>query len=192
MKQSAFAALCGISQPMVSKYAGQGLLVTTAGGEIDPHPSLVALEGRLDEPKRQQALKFLGTAHTPPAAGAGARPKGAKAEKDEIDRDLKALQLAREMGEVVLVEDVEATAVAAVSAMREAFGNGRRDLASSIAATFAIPSEKQPALVRLLSQGFEAALGAFSREMGAAAQAARAPRASEPPARGEGAPLQLI
>jgi hypothetical protein len=162
---------------MVSKYEADGRIVVD-GLEVDVLATLQMLEGRLDEAKRQRALELfetVGKSHTPSPAGAGVeRPKSAKVEREEIERDLKALQLGRESGELVAVEDVEAAARAAIAAMRKTFNNARRDAASRICATFGIPADRQAALARFLGQEFETAMGAFAREMDAAGEAAQA------------------
>ena len=191
MKRSAFASLIGVSKQMVSKYEGAGHLVTS-GSDLDPLASLAALEGRLDEAKRQRALQVLqsATGVTATPAAKGATPAAsAKAEKDAIERDIRLIELGKATGALVLASDVDAAAREAVSLMRETFHNAKRELAQKICATFDVPPEKATALARLLGADFERALGRFAS--GAAILAAAGPsvmrdevasQAEEPPA----------
>jgi hypothetical protein len=175
MKRSAFAMLIGVSKQQVSKYVAGGAVVV-ADGEVDVQASLALLEGRLDEAKRQRALASLGERRSPqpPNQGSGAKPS-ARQEKDAVERDLKLLELGQKAGELVLVADVEDAAAQAVAAMREAFSNGRRDLAADICASFGLPPEKASALHRFLGVGFERALGTFAEAMASLAAAPPAP-----------------
>ncbi|MGC1302972.1 MAG: hypothetical protein WA840_11405 [Caulobacteraceae bacterium] len=171
MKRNAFASLCGISKQQVSKYAGVGLLAVD-GDQVDALASLANLQGRLDETKRQKALQLLavkqpghlgpsGPAPAPPTGGSGVRPS-AKAEKDEIERDLKRLEFGQKAGELVHVEDVRERAGQAIAAMREVFANSKRDIASDLCARFDIPAEKVTAIARFLGDKFELPLGRFA------------------------------
>ncbi len=52
-----------------------------------------------------------------------------------------------------------------VAAMRQGFSVSRRGPAARICAVLSLPAEKAPALVRLLGEEFEHALGLFARAM---------------------------
>lgn len=168
MKRAAFAILCGISKQMVSKYAA--FLVEEAG-EVDALASLAALEGRLDETKRQAALAALEGVQPsrPTAPGAASVPLSAKAQKDEVELQLKRLQYAREAGEVMSVDEIDAAARQAIADMREAFGNRRREIAEAVCLQFSLPSDKASAMARTLAREFEATLGVFAARMAALA-----------------------
>lgn len=172
MKRAAFATLCGVSKQMISKYAASGFVIENADG-VDAAASLAALDGRLDEAKRQAALAALASLEgaQPPAAisasaGVTLRPS-AKAEKDEVELKLKRLQYGREAGELVNAEDVDIAARQAVTRMREVFGNRRREIADGVCAQFGVPAEKASALARHLAREFELAMGAFAEDMAA-------------------------
>lgn len=167
MKRSAFAALCGIAKSMVTKY---GPYLVIDGDEVDATASLAALEGRLDEGKRRAALAALNVVQ--PAAAQSASPaaaaplaRSAKAEKDEVELNLKRLQYGREAGELVDAERVDAAARQAVATMREAFGNRRRDIAERVCLNFGLAPDRVTHLARMLSAEFEDTLGVFAREM---------------------------
>src|SRR5579872_7094104 len=124
MRRSAFADLCGVSKQMISKYAGDNLVVE-ADGDVDAAATLALLEGRLNEDKRQAALATL--AQIAPAAAAPTHQPSARAptvasfkvQKDEIEMQLKRLQLGREAGELVSADAVDQAASVAINAMRE-------------------------------------------------------------------------
>lgn len=185
MKQSAFAALAGVSRQQVSKYATAGKLVLDASGGVDAAASLAALEGHLDETKRQRAILALGAqlANGPPAPGVGLPfPAGAadaaprmppahstKIEKDQLDIAVRKLDLAERAGKLVSVAEVDAAAREAVALMREAFNNTRREAADRLCAQFGLAADKAPAISRFLAAEFEAALGRFADAAGALA-----------------------
>ena len=181
MNQAQFADLIGVSPQQVSKYVASGA-VLVEDGRVNVADSLMMLEGRLDEEKRQRALAKLEGANpvrqpSPPNQGSGGqRTATAKQEKDAIDRDLRLLEYGQKAGDLVLAEDVEATAQRAVAEMREVFNNGRREDADLICSTFGVAPEKSGALARFLGTRFEAALGRFSAVM--ATLASEAPEAT--------------
>jgi hypothetical protein len=187
MKRAAFAMLCGVSRPMISKYEAAGLVVVD-GDDVDAAASLAALDGRLDEDKRLAALAALGEVEpqtrAPASAAAAPLPRvtSAKAEKDQVELQLKRLQYGREAGELVFAEAVDAAARQAVTSMREAFGNRRRETAEKLCLQFGLAPDKASALARSLAAEFEETLGVFAREMAAAA-AEPAPTSDQPEAR---------
>ena len=164
MKRSAFASLCGVSKQMVSKYEASGLIVTSGDG-VDAAASLEILEGRLDEGKRRAALAALEGVQparlVPPNQGSG-RMSSAKVQKDEVELRLKQLQYGREAGELVLAEDIDSAARAAVAALREAFGNRRREIAEGICLQFGLAPDKASPMARHLAREFEGVLGVFA------------------------------
>lgn len=198
MKRSAFAALCGVSKQQISKYEGLGLVVV-ADGQVDAGVSLAALEGRLDEAKRQRALQVLGEAGVveslehQPHGGAllrrnaieGAPARSAKAEKDEIERDLRRLEYGVKAGELVHVAAVQEQAAQAIAAMREAFANAKRDIAAELCARFDVAPEKVTAVARFLGDKFELPLSRFAT---IAAALAKEPGSAPHDARAEDAP----
>lgn len=182
MKRSAFADLVGVSKQMVSKYAASGLVVEV-GGDVDAAATLAGLEGRLDEDKRQAALRALGAIGAAPTSAASTAPKSsAKAEKDNWDARLRELQYRREAGQLVDVEEVDAGARQAVAAMREAFGNRRRDIAEAICVQFGLPADKASPVARFIAREFEMTLGVFAREMAALGSSAAAAEPAPEPA----------
>lgn len=172
MKRSAFASLCGVSKQQVSKYAQSGHLVLD-GDEVDPVASLAALEGHLSEENRLRALQVLGGTSPKPAAGAQAssRPpaRTGKALREDIEAELKALDLAERKGELVSAAEVDARAREAIALFREARANVRRETADKICAQFGIPADRAAALTRFLAQQDEHALGVFARAIAALA-----------------------
>jgi hypothetical protein len=167
MKRSAFALLCGVSKQMIAKYAAGGF-IAEADGAVDAAASLALLEGRLDEGKRQAALAALG-ASPAMTQRPGAIEKSARAQRDEVDLELKRLQYGREAGELVSVEDVDAASREAVASLREAFANRKRDIAQDICVTFGLAPEKATPMTRFLNQRFEEVMGVFARDMAALA-----------------------
>jgi transcriptional regulator with XRE-family HTH domain len=170
MKRAAFATLCGVSRPMISKYESGGFIVVD-GDDVDAAASLAALEGRLDEDKRQRALAALGEVEAPRSAAAptsaadAPRAASAKAQKDEVELRLKQLQYGREAGELVSAEAVDAAARQAVTSLSEAFANRRREIAERICLQLGAAPDKASAIARLLGVEFEETLGVFAREM---------------------------
>ncbi|MFI4933045.1 MAG: hypothetical protein ACHP7N_00335 [Caulobacterales bacterium] len=170
MRRSAFAQLAGVSRQMISKYAKAGFIFEGPEG-VEASTTLLLLEGRLDEGKRQAALAALKTlGNAAPSSIATPEHRSAKAEKDEVELQLKRLQYAREAGQLVAAADVDAAARQAVASMREAFGNRRRDTAAAICAQFGLPADKAPPLARFIAQEFEATLGVFADAMAALAR----------------------
>lgn len=167
MKASAFARLCGISPPMVTKYQQAGLLVAN-GKDVDAGESLKLLAGRLDETKRQAALVQLQAGGQEPQTvevpASGAEPKKiltGKAAKDHWQALIAEMDYRRRAGELLLVSDVAAQADLAISAMRETFSNAKRDAAKAFCVQFEISPEKEAAVMRFLNDQFETALGRF-------------------------------
>jgi hypothetical protein len=170
MNQAAFASLIGVSGPMVSKYGARGLLARTDAGDIDPLASLDLLQGHLSDDKHAKAMSLLGhkAAATAAAGQAGGRPPAAKtgkALKDDIEAEMKALDLAERKGELVLAAEVDDRARDAVAIFRESRANARREIAEKLCAQFGIASDRVSAVTRFLAQEDEIALGAFARTL---------------------------
>jgi hypothetical protein len=182
MKRSQFASLCGVSKQMIAKYAAGGFIVE-ADGQVDAGASLALLEGRLDETKRAKALAALGASPAMSPKGQGAIEKSARAQRDEVDLELKRLQYGREAGELVSVEDVDAASREAVASLREAFANRKRDIAQDICITFGLAPEKATPMTRFLNQRFEEVMGVFARDMAALANPVRGPEPTQAPQR---------
>lgn len=170
MKRADFAALVGISRPMLSKYETAGCVVIV-GNEVEPVGTLANLAGRLDEAKRRQALKSIGAemdapaeAEAPPMAPKP-RIQTARQDLDEIKRDIARLDYGERAALLVLASAVEDAATQAVADMREVFANSRRDAAAEICAKFNLPPENAGPMQRLLNVYFERALGRFSEAM---------------------------
>ena len=72
MTRAAFARLCGVTPSMISKYIRRGQVTLWRGRKVDVAASLAALEGSLDEDKRQAALKRLAEAEAEAAQSAAA------------------------------------------------------------------------------------------------------------------------
>lgn len=174
MKRSAFAALLDISKQMISKHAEKGRIVE-ADGSVDVAASLAALEGHMDEAKRQRALQITGAASVA-RAPTMAPERSSKAQIDDINRDIKRLELGKLAGELVDVAGVEDAASRAVTQLRERVAQGHRETADRICAQFGVGPEKAVALARFLAKEFEGVMGQFARAMQqlAAADAAQA------------------
>lgn len=176
MNQSEFAELCGISRQMASKYAADGLIVRDADGEIDPEGSLYLLEGRLDDEKRLAALALL--AGLPAPAPKPAPLRSPKAETDELKRQMLALQLAKQAGEVVAVAEVEELAHQAVADLRVALETARQPLVERLAAEFGVTADRIGAIARLIKANDAAALAAFATACAKLAGDAAPPQAA--------------
>lgn len=166
---------------MLSKYESQGFVVVV-DGEVDPEATLDMLDGRLDESKRQRAIAIIQNDSVPLTATRpvpAARPaSSAKAQKDEVELELKRLDLALKAGEVVYVADVAETARQSVAALRESFDNMRKETASKLCARFDISADHVGAVSRFLKEEFEVAIGRFGQVAGAMASA---PEPAMPP-----------
>lgn len=173
MNSSEFATLCGISRAMVSKYNADGL-ISMNGKQVDARASLLALEGRLNEDKRRRALEKLEAmetgdfaveatpeAATRPRNGPIPEPTSHKARKDMFAALNAEMEYRRKAGELLLASDVAQQAQLAVEAMREKFSNDRRQMAQKLCAHFDLPPDRETAVVRFLSDQFEATLGRF-------------------------------
>ncbi len=193
MNKAAFARLCGVSKAMISKYGDR--IVVDEAGQVDVVGSLANLEGRLDEASRQKALTVARDAGiapgvTPSSNGYAAPKISAKAQKDEIERDLKKLELGQKSGELVHIADVADVARQAVGAMRETFNNARRDIAKDLCVKFDLPADREAALARFLGEKFELALGRFGQVAANLAQESELPAVIAPSAANQ-APLLL-
>jgi hypothetical protein len=202
MKKSAFASLCQVSAPMVSKYIAANRLVMD-GDEVDAEASLAALSGILDEGKRLTAISTLaamssgGPAAPLPVAAPITKPSAplaptAKQSREEWDAKLKQVAYMKEVGELVSVSEVQEQAYQAVAAAREVFANGKRKVATEICLKFGISAEREPAVVRALNDLFEAVMGRFSEvctSMATADSTGGVPVVGSMPAEQESLPL---
>lgn len=171
MKRSAFASLIGVSKQMISKHAGAGRIVEGPEG-VDVAATLAELEGHMDEAKRQKGLRWLAEQGASVArAPAAPVQRSAKAEKEEIDRDMKRLELGKMAGELVPVADVEDAAAQTIAALRERVSQGHRETAARICTQFGVAPDKAVALARFLAKEFEGVMGQFARDMHALADA---------------------
>lgn len=170
MNKARFAALIGVSGAQVSKY---GDAIVVSDGAVDVEASLINLEGRLDEAKRQKALSAFGgnPAGARPPADSAPRQASGKARYDDARAELAEIELAQKRGDLLSAADVELVAYEAVAAMREAQGGGRREFADRLCADFGIDASRAGALARKLAARDEISLGAFSQAMSAAAVA---------------------
>lgn len=185
MNQAAFASLIGVSGPMVSKYSSRGLLVRGESGEIDAVASLDLLEGHLSEDKRAKALAVLdqrtgGEPGSRPAKEKLPTARSGRALRDDIEAEMKALDLAERKRDLVLAADVDDKARDAVTIFRESRSNSRREIADKLCAQFGIASDRAPALVRFLAQEDEASLGAFAKAVMGIIDAATSETPTEP------------
>ena len=162
MKRTAFARLIGVSHQMVTKYVADGVVTLDAHGLVEVDASLQNLQGRLRPERLQRALATRQAVDGPTPAPPTQSPK---LQRDVIERDLKLVQLGRELGELVLAEDVDDAGRRAVLALRDSFAATRRESAQRLSAKFGIAPEHTPALAAALLQEFEAAVSAFAREM---------------------------
>ncbi len=174
MNSSEFAILCGISKAMVSKYNADGLIVMN-GKQVDARASLDGLAGRLNEDKRLLALEKLDAieagALTPEvpktkvatarSIGQPAAPTSFKARRDMFSSFNAELDYRKKAGELLLAADVAQQAQLAIEAMREKFSNDRREMAQKLCAQFDLPADRVGAVMRFLSDQFEATLGRF-------------------------------
>lgn len=162
MKQTDFARLAAISQPMVSKYLSDGRLVVGADGAIDAEASLRALAGHLDEQKRAAALEKLGFLEKTGANRPAPRPvTSAKAEHDEIKRDLARLELETKAGALIPVAVVEERAFDAIAALRQTFESERRTASEELASALGLTPDRAPVIARFLQRLFNKAQGEF-------------------------------
>ena len=170
MKPAQFAKIIGVSRQQVAKYVATGG-VQVIDGQVDVPASLALLAGRLDDGKLHRATQALGAVTDPvrQAAPAVPLPLTPRQEREVIERDLKRLEYGRLTGELIQAADVEAAAERAVSDMREAFANVRRETADKICAQFGLPPERAAALARMLAAAFETGMGQFSERMAALA-----------------------
>jgi hypothetical protein len=187
LKQTDFAHLAAITQPMVSKYLAQGLVKTRADGSIDPKASLDALAGRLDEEKRQAALAKLAflaqtPAPTPPTPADAPLARSAKLELDEIKLAQARLDLARAAGELVPVARVEEVAYDAVQALRQAWEQQRRPFAERLAADLGLTPERALPIARALQRLFTNVQASFVDTLALAAPSVAAHAAAQPAA----------
>ncbi len=163
MKRIDFARLADISPAMVTKYADAGYVVFRSADELDPLATLAALEGHLDEAKRQAALAALaGLSETPAAPVA---PRSAKADLDAIKRDLAVIDLARKTGELIRVDEAARTAAAAVVAMRAAFDLELAATADRLVVELGLSTDRAGALRRTLKASFSRALTTFAQRL---------------------------
>ena len=183
MNSAEFATLCAISKPMVSKYNAAGL-ISMNGKQVDARVSLEWLAGRLDETKRRAALEKLdvieaGGMVAEPALGANALPRNTssqsavmnpKVRKDYFASLTAELEYRKKAGELLLTSDVAQQAQLAIEAMREKFSNDRRQMAQKLCAHFDLPPDREAAIVRFLSDQFEATLGRFGEVAGKMAE----------------------
>ena len=162
MKRTAFASLIGVSHQMVSKYVQDGVVLLDANGLVEVDASLQRLQGRLRPERLHRALAARQAIEGAPPAP---QPQSPKLQRDVIERDLKLVQLGRELGDLVLAESVDDAGRRAVLALRDSFAVTRRESAQRLSATFGIAPDRTAALAAALLQEFEAAMSAFAREM---------------------------
>lgn len=177
MKRVEFAALCGVTPQMITKYADDGFIVFVDRKNVDARASLALLEGRLDAAKHSAAHAELDSrdaaaAQTPalaapvaPAPPREAPARNAKVELDELKRDQAALDLARAAGLLVPIADVERRAWEALAAMRSAYDLARTETAEQLCRDLAIPPERVGAMNRTLQRLQARALAAFQQSM---------------------------
>lgn len=192
MNDAQFGKICGISQQMVSKYRKRGLVVNDERGEIDPLETLRLLDGHLDEDKRLAALHHFTEggefdfdgAEEGDESGLKAPPRrSARTMLDEIRLESARIDLQAKAGKLIQVEEVEASVIEAVSALKMALGTAGADLARDLEGTFGVPFDKRAGLKPRLRRFEMAVLGAFSEAMakfadapvGASSKAGRAP-----------------
>ena len=183
MSKAAFARLCQVSQPMISKYAGDDRLVMV-GAKVDVRKSLMALAGRLDEQKRRAALARLDAEEeiappaekaddsvTPPEAPAAstvAAPLSDKARRDRIDADIKEAELGERLGRLVDVVDVRLAVEDTVATFWSEAERRLRQETDEIAAALKLSVEDAKILRRLLGQNSKRLRQDFSDAMQAA------------------------
>lgn len=172
MRRSQFASLIGVTKQQVSKY---NPYLVMDGDQVLVDQSLAALEGHLDETKRQAALavraQTSGARQSAPAAASAPAQRSAKAEKEEIELALKRLEYGKQAGELVYAADVDAAARQAVQELREQAHQGHRETADGICTTFGLAPEKAVPLQRLLARRFEELMGRFAANMAVLADA---------------------
>ncbi len=178
MLRAEFAALCGVTKPMITKYAGDERLVFADAKHIDPEASLALLEGTLDEGKRRAALQTLAdqrAREAPPATVAppvtppppsAEQPRSAKAGLEEVKLQLANIELAERAGKLVSAADVERRAWEAIAAMRTAYDQARADTAEQLCRDLNLPPERVGAMQRTLQRLQSMALAAFQQTMG--------------------------
>lgn len=192
MTDTEFARICGVTQPMISKYRRRGLVVNNDSGEIDYFETLSRLEGHLDEDKRLAALRhfteggefdFDGAEEGNDSGPKAAPRRSARTMLDEIRLESARIDLQAKAGKLIQVEEVEASVIEAVSALKMALGTAGADLARDLETTFGVPFDKRAGLKPRLRRFEMAVLGAFSEAMakfadapvGASSEAGRAP-----------------
>lgn len=181
MNGQEFADLCGISGPMVSKYAAKGCIARGAGGEILPLDSLELLDGHLDDDKRIAALrKLTGEADEAPKNATGRLPLAVAGDQtrrqlDEIKLDTARMTLARESGTLIPIDEAESAAWSAIGKLKEGFDTARRGMVEKMQRELGL-SPSTTALVTRLLKEFEAkGLNAFADSMEALADSASLP-----------------
>ena len=88
-------------------------------------------------------------------------PTNFKVRRDEYLALNAEIEYRKKVGELLLASDVAQQAQLAIEAMREKFSNDRRQMAQKLCAHFDLPPDRETAVVRFLSDQFEATLGRF-------------------------------
>lgn len=185
MKQVDFAELCGVSRQAISKHGQAGRLVIAADGSVDAKASLIRLEGHLDEGKRRFALMRLAGIDIPmqarSALGAPEFQKeipdnqeadnvvplrpSAKAQKDEVDLQLRQLELAERIGELVEAVDVKLAVEDAVATFWSEVDRKRRQTVDEIAGELMLDRGQASKLRRLIAKRDRDLRSSYSNRM---------------------------
>ena len=171
MNQVEFAALCGVTKQMVSKWKNDGRLVFGAGG-LDARESLANLAGVwMDEPSRRAAMaKLSGEDFVPVPANDAEGALTFRQQADALRLEREKLALARESGELVAVRDVQRRAMEAVTRLQLALDSSQHGLIDKIFEITSAEPKLRSQLQRVVRGYRSTAMERFAADMARCAQ----------------------
>lgn len=171
MNQVEFAALCGVTKQMVSKWKNDGRLVFGAGG-LDARESLANLAGVwMDETSRRAAMaKVSGEDFIPQPANDAEGALTFRQQADALRLEREKLALARESGELVAVKDVQRRAMEAVTRLQLALDSRQHSLIDKIFEITSAEPKLRSQLQRVVRSYRADAMEKFAADMARCAQ----------------------
>ena len=186
MTKTAFAALCQITHPMLAPHK-YGPYLVMRGKKVDARQSLNALEGRLDEQKRRDALAELdrldgkpprAEASEPPAVqtassvdnktgeGAGGEPDepvGWKARHDMIRAKSAEVAYKEQLGALTPVAEIEQAMEIIVAAFWTETERSVKIQAAELASELSLDADQAAALKRKMEKNVRTMRDSFTR-----------------------------
>jgi hypothetical protein len=164
VNQVAFAALCGVTKQMVTKWKVDGRLAYDASG-VDAALSLANLAGAMNEELRQGALAKLQGLPAPANDQPIANQPTDRQKFDAVRLERETLALAKEKGELIAVKLVQPRAMEAVSRLQLALESRQHPLTDAILEVTQADPMHRTAIARLIRNYRAEAMSKFATDM---------------------------